>query len=675
MASNDTRCERLPLVTAVATESSKHAIFSQRLRQAYECAKSSSTHVPPDSSSSSSSDPLPQTRTTPPDRFDGLFATKASLLHAKADAMLASAGASSNSVEALSLLDKLERIHAQQQRLEQALAHETSVKAKCVDRIAKLSQTMSFQVVEHAKQLEAVVADKTRVEAQLESTVQQFEDMSAEVAQLQLHVRRMKALSLLDDSSSKSPVAPAWSTETPEDDRAALLQQFALRLETAMDEAKAVVAFKDDVIRDLECRVEADAAAASARMADALEQLTTTHEAETSALQQQVQALEQTLHEQLQSLADAEATHSALRTALAAKTDEREAIAAKTERPSMVDMGISVKTECPCASRTAELERLLAAKTREWVAAHAARAASCRTVAHLETRVSVLANKMARHKSKMTLKMKAVVRDRTARVSELLQQLDAAREREQQYKDDVERQERDTATLETKCAQLQRSIQALATDLEKTQAECRALDAAHQAAARACEEKIHVLEQTHARQLLAREAQLAAEHAKALERMMERHAAELTARDNVSVSRTSSSRSLARTASSASVDPADATSSRSPQSPPPPQQQSLDDLDALLDAHKSPDARVRRTPRKSSASIAALERRVDALTQALAVANEQETRAKAHVQSLVDANDASAAERERLLRDVNRLKHENWSLSLALQVSERPRRA
>ncbi|TYZ60795.1 hypothetical protein PybrP1_004630 [[Pythium] brassicae (nom. inval.)] len=684
--SNETEYERLG--SRSPRQPAKHSVLSQRLRQAYQSVKSASGAVDPLNSI------LTPTKRRPgaeiagsddtPARCDGLFATKANLLHAKADAMLKPRA---NELEALSLLDKLELIRVQYREVERALAHETSVKDKCVDRISKLSQTMSFQVVEHEQQLQRALAEKDRVQAQLSAMALKFEGMSKEVELLQQQVRLVKAAR---SDAPAPPVAgdtnPAGSSGSTAGSERAQLQQFSSRLETAMHEAKAVVGLKDGVIRDLERRLS-ESTQANARLIDDLARQRQQHDREAAARLAQLSDLRVQLRGSAEAAAR-EATRSeneraafrtrlsqlvleieTLRASPAGRTSEHRAHAAT--QTDVVDAAASTGADVDELARQQqrELVERLETKTRECVASHAASVASRRRAEALEQRVEEVARKARKMEKKLRAKRSAAekrVLALAARLEESERQAPRAARELAELRDAVQQHESARAERTAETAQLQDAIRALET-------RCAARDQRLHAAETRYQQQVGDLEQSLARRMLAREAQLAAEHDRKLRQVMDRHAAELLAREV-----DDSERAAPHSPSSRSTLGSSASDSESG-SP----QRSLEQLDALIGYKEKQFARARdATQRKKAAPssarsepslVAELERKLRELTQALAVANEQETLAKQHAQRSADAQHASAVQREQLLEEMNRLKQENWSLSLALQVTERQR--
>lgn len=700
MASNDTGYEKLATPTAGLgsfDQSEKQSILSDRLRKAYESVKSSS----------SVSDPLNsilvlkknqmgvESGRGKHDRFEGLFATKANFLHAKADAMLKN---QANELQALSLLDKLDRIHAQHQETEKCLAQETSIKEKCVDRISKLSQTMSFQVVEHEKQMQQVLQEKERVQLQLTEMEHKFEGVSKEIEQLQQQVQLMKVSR--GEMQAPSVNGTLFVSDSNEH---VLLQQFSSRLESAMEEAKGVVDFKDGVIRELERRLE-DSAQSSARLSKELARQKLSHEHEKADLSNEIKVLKMVIQEHEETAASEAARvkkeKSEFLSTIARLTSEIEFLSTKLsvqEYEHSQALAQAARDRSSCAgfdeAEKQRLEELLAKKTRESIASQAARAANHRAVALLQARVEEIAHKMERKKRKMEKKMKTLLSDRkehktasSRHALDLAHQVEDFKVKEEEMENELSKlrsamreTENNEAKLRSEIEQLQHANSKLERRFQELQQKLGALEVEnhertdqHHAAESKFQQRIYEMEQSLARRLLEREAHLAAEHERKLKKMMDRHSAELLQRDvhDEYAPRSASSLStLSSTISNFEVYPQ--------------QQQSINQLDALIHSKEKQYARSREsTPlsdRKKPSSarqerkLAEMMKKLNELTQALAVANEQETLAKEQAQKIIDAHQESLSQRDHLLEEMNRLKKENWSLSLALQVTERQR--
>lgn len=614
-------------------------------------------------------------------------------------------------LQALSLLDKLELIHTQYQEVEAALAHETSVKEKCVDRISKLSQTMSFQVVEHEKQIQQVILEKEHVQAQLDDMELKFGNVSSEIEQLQQQVQLMKVAR--DEEVSVPMTSPPSSGIS---DRA-LLQTFSSRLEAAMEEAKGVVDFKDGIIRDLERRLE-ESIHAKHRFSGEFAQQKLSRELEQQALLSEIKALKSLVQSKESASAQAAAHLQHQNAELTAKisqlSSEMETLhKSRGIREQEYEQTLATAVQQSACSREHAggfegagnrcLEEMLAKKTRECIITQAASAANQRKVELLQTHVEEVLRKMEGKKKKMEKKVKALVHDRKSHKSaaarylqELTTQIEDAQRKEQlaekelaalrsttqqhesnavTLRSELERMQGEQARFENHCSELKQRIGVLEAANADLSSQRHALQSKF-------ERQIYELEQSSARRLVEKEARLTAEHERKMKKMMERHSTELLRREGY-------------------MDTGDVPRSRSPQSrvvastisdseSPCQQQQSIDQLDALIDSKEKQYARSKggETPNPSGGSarkkpssarqeqklVAEMTKKMDELTRALAVANEQETLAKAQAQKIRIVQQESAAERDHLLEQMNRLKQENWSLSLALQVTERHQR-
>uniref|UniRef100_K3X102 Uncharacterized protein n=1 Tax=Globisporangium ultimum (strain ATCC 200006 / CBS 805.95 / DAOM BR144) TaxID=431595 RepID=K3X102_GLOUD len=670
----------------------KQTIVAERLHRAYQTVKWSSLGNP-HMSGLTSTDNQKDIEPGKLDRFEGMFATKANFLHAKADAMLKN---QPSELQALSLLDKLELIHTQYQEAEKALAHETSIKEKCVDRISKLSQTMSFQVVEHEKQLQQVTLEKQQVQSQLDEMERKFGAVSLEVEQLQQQVQLMKV----------AREVPTLSPSFGGNGDRVLLQQFVSRLEAAMEEAKGVVDFKDGVIKDLERRLE-ECMKEKTRYSEQIAQQKLSHDLEQQSLLSELKNLkvlmqdnEKTSREHADQLRQRNLELSAEIVQLQSKMEiiNRDAVLRAQEleqtrqsTTQLLKRGHHLANVAACEQQ--DVESMLAKKTRECIMIQAASVASQRRAERLQARVEEVTYKLEKKKTKMEKKVKALVNDRKSHKSactryqqELMVQLENALQKQhaaenevatlivkvQQLESDIaasrsemEQMQGENARLEKHCKELQTCIDMLETNSQSLTDQQRVAESKY-------DQQIYNIEQSSARKLIEREAHLTAEHERKMKIMMERHSTELFQRTGMNKDAdmtphsSSSLSSIASTISDADPYP----------------QQSIDQLDALISSKErqyarsakgtpSPAAKKRPSSARQEQKFVELQKKMAELTHALAVANEQETLAKEQAQKLLQERQESFVQRDHLLEEMNRLKQENWSLSLVLQVTER----
>ncbi|KAL4086798.1 hypothetical protein PRIC1_013858 [Phytophthora ramorum] len=218
-----------PSTSCESEESQKQSVVSRRVRKAYDIAKAAT------SSSTKASTPF-DAKSNQCDETVIQIAIDALLKHLPHDTL-----------RGLSLQTKLEHIRTSQLDLERALVHETSIKDKCVDRISRLSQTMSCQVVEHEQQLQEALTAKHAAEAKLQGISIKFGGVGREVARLQEEVKALKA--------GQKIVADNEDTQSSSSERV-MLHTLSARLEEAMIQAKDVITFKDSVIESLEERLQ-----------------------------------------------------------------------------------------------------------------------------------------------------------------------------------------------------------------------------------------------------------------------------------------------------------------------------------------------------------------------------------------------------------------------------------
>lgn len=396
----------------------------------------------------------------------------------------------------MSLLQKLELIRLKHEELERALAHEVTVKGKCVDRISKLTQTMGLQVAEHEKQLTNALASKQVAEAKLRDMEAKFTGVAGEIASLQQQVAAMKnaatsamtataattAENLSDPPRSESvpTLPPAVAACSCKSEERSMLQGFATKLEAAMQDAKSVVNFKDGVIRDLEARLrdaERRSAESSVRFEREKLQVSSENAALTESLDQlraQLLAKDERVREETfrtqQDQADLMVKMAQL--TLDVETQRKQ----WTEREQDLEARISTavadeKRACDALVELREgyarVKDDLDAIRRKYVALQAAQTGAMATserleaalkCRHQEVEIQSLVRKLTKRKAKLD-RARTLLADRkqqiahsNAQVDQLTQQLEAARK------------ERDDAQREA--TSLKRQLSAKASEVE-----------------------------------------------------------------------------------------------------------------------------------------------------------------------------------------------------------------
>lgn len=706
--------------------------MSRRLRKAYEIAKATEIHIPPSTvapAAASGSDFVPSSPVL----------SRTNVLHSAADNVLKQVP--SSQLAGMSLLEKLELIRLKHDDIERALAHEVAIKEKCVDRISKLTQTVSLQVIEHENQMQSVMTAKLAAEQKLRDTDAKFRSVADEIEQLQQQVNAMKsgtaAAAILAmtmpsggdatsevDSSSTHPVAVACTCKS---DERAILHNFSSKLELAMEEAKSVVGFKDSVICDLETRLK-DAEQRNAANSALFEREKLRFESEKNELRRQLAesgrqerlGIQQEKAELMVKVAQLTLDLETQRKAWADREQELEELVAKVadSEQSYADLGC-------LREQLAQMNVQLEDVRKKYVTLEAAHGASQRVQEGLEQQVQGLVRKLTKRKAKFE-RAKALLADRKQqallakrRADEFADQLEGAVRLKKGAQHAVEQLQVQLAAEVARVKNLDETVQHLNESvlaLEKQRdsqeaqitqfagerdvyaARAQDLEASKTEQTEALERRLNDLEQASARRMIEREAQLQAEYEARTRSLMERHSAELLAahqhmqlEENGSVDNQRSGMmrqlSTTRTASLSS------TSSRSSSADSATEhrgQDNIEDLDALINekerryAHATQSPRTKRSHDEDMRSskykralsrkqheIDELQQRTHQLLQALAIANKEETIAKTKVAKVELAHQQTAGQHDQLLEELNRVKQENWNLSLALQVSER----
>ncbi|POM68232.1 Hypothetical protein PHPALM_15635, partial [Phytophthora palmivora] len=233
---------RIQNIRSGSEKSEKQSAISRRVRKAYDIAKAASR-------SPTKSGVTTTVRSNLSDETVAHAAMDKLLKHLPLETLCG-----------LTFEDKVGHLLTTQNELERALAHEISIKDKCVDRISRLSQTMSCQVVEHEQQLQEALMAKHAAEAQLQDLKIKLNSVGHEVTLLQDEIKKLKV--------GQKVIANNENVQTSENERTTL-HTLSVRLEEAMIQAKDVITFKDGVIESLEERLQL----ASKRGADAVAML------------------------------------------------------------------------------------------------------------------------------------------------------------------------------------------------------------------------------------------------------------------------------------------------------------------------------------------------------------------------------------------------------------------
>ncbi|EEY56611.1 uncharacterized protein PITG_10158 [Phytophthora infestans T30-4] len=683
-----------PSTSCESEESLKQSTVSRRVRRAYDIAKAATSSPLKSSAVSTASSNQ----------------TGDSTAHAAVNELLKHL--SPDSLRGLSLQAKCEQIRTTQAELERALAHEISIKDKCVDRISRLSQTMSCQVVEHEQQLHEALTAKHAAESQLQDLTVKFDDVGREVTRLQEEVRLLKA---------GSAAAP-----TSENERS-MLHTLSTRLEEAMIQAKDVITYKDGVIQSLKERLQL----ASKRGADTialLQQERSEFEREkTNLLAQLQQSKDSSASKKDEEVSRLQAENMALEQQKAALTVKvaQLTLELETARSQWTQdaRDREHRAEKRCEKQVAQAEEQLEQATtamqqqmaqfraeldmkvaKQRVAAQVACRAGELKCAGMERELQRMKVKLAKQKVKMDKKTRALVasaqQEHKEPVEMLKRELEAlsgrliaAVEREQEAirraeesEDAGERLEADVQRLKTSASELERERAVLGNLYKDLEADKDAVEAK-------LELRKREMEQSLAQQIMAVEARVNKERDDQVQTLIDQHNVEvdrLSAEARDREERIAELTQLARhSSSSAASEDGSLTSDSS-------HQKSIDELDALIVAKERRYRHLEKRSKASSSSrspssspptekassclkrelthkeekIAELSARQKELLVALATANEQETRAKQQAQETKTQRENELAQYEDALQQLNSLKRENWNLSLALHVTE-----
>ncbi|KAL4086805.1 hypothetical protein PRIC1_013864 [Phytophthora ramorum] len=694
-----------PSTSCESEESQKQSVVSRRVRKAYDIAKAAT------SSSTKASTPF-DAKSNQCDETAIQIAIDALLKHLPHDTL-----------RGLSLQTKLEHIRTSQLDLERALVHETSIKDKCVDRISRLSQTMSCQVVEHEQQLQEALTAKHAAEAKLQGISIKFGGVGREVARLQEEVKALKA--------GQKIVADNEDTQSSSSERV-MLHTLSARLEEAMIQAKDVITFKDSVIESLEERLQL----ASKRGADVatlledeknrferektelLTQLQQNKESKSSKCSEEVSRIQ--AENMLIQQQKADLTVKVAQLTLELETARSQWAQDARERED--------RAEQRCANQVGEAEQRLEQATasmqqqmaqfrneldmkvaRQRVATQVACKAGELRRDQLERELQRMKVKLAKQKVKLEKKARALVANAHKQHEEPVAVLERELEGLSARMETVLKREHDALTQAKKSeksfdqlkAQMQQ-LQSSAAELERERVAlgnlCQELETDKSALKTELGRRTREMEQSLAEQVTTAEARVHEQRDRQMQKMVEQHNAELNRLKTIIVEKEKpvpKPTELTRQQSSSPVSPRSSSSGEDGSlSSDSSHQQSIDELDALIDSKERRYRQLEKrrkagslsppssSPTRTSTSslkralsqkqkeITELAARQKQLLAALATANEQETLAKNQNQEIEARCQKELARYEELLQQLNSVKQENWNLSLALHVTE-----
>ncbi|KAL4141112.1 hypothetical protein PRNP1_014234 [Phytophthora ramorum] len=694
-----------PSTSCESEESQKQSVVSRRVRKAYDIAKAAT------SSSTKASTPF-DAKSNQCDETAIQIAIDALLKHLPHDTL-----------RGLSLQTKLEHIRTSQLDLERALVHETSIKDKCVDRISRLSQTMSCQVVEHEQQLQEALTAKHAAEAKLQGISIKFDGVGREVARLQEEVKALKA--------GQKIVADNEDTQSSSSERV-MLHTLSARLEEAMMQAKDVITFKDSVIQSLEERLQL----ASKRGADVatlledeknrferektelLTQLQQNKESKSSKCSEEVSRIQ--AENMLIQQQKADLTVKVAQLTLELETARSQWAQDAREREE--------RAEQRCTNQVAQAEQRLEQATasmqqqmaqfrneldmkvaRQRVATQVACKAGELKRDQLERELQRMKVKLAKQKVKLEKKARALVANAHKQHEEPVAVLERELEGLSARMATVLKREHDALTQAKKSeksfdqlkAQMQQ-LQSSAAELERERVAlgnlCQELETDKSALKTELGRRTREMEQSLAEQVTTAEARVHEQRDRQMQKMVEQHNAELSRLKTIIVEKEKpvpKPTELTRQQSSSPVSPRSSSSGEDGSlSSDSSHQQSIDELDALIDSKERRYRQLEKrrkagslsppspSPTRTSTSslkralsqkqeeITELAARQKQLLAALATANEQETLAKNQNQEIEARCQKELARYEELLQRLNSVKQENWNLSLALHVTE-----
>ncbi|KAL7692276.1 hypothetical protein Plhal304r1_c007g0029411 [Plasmopara halstedii] len=602
---------------------------------------------------------------------------------------------------------KLETLKSTHTELERALAHEASIKNKCVDRISRLSQTLNCQMVEHEKQLQAALKAKSAVEDQLRDVNAKFDDAKLEVLRLQEEVKSLRA------------IQPTLAEHTAANERR-MLHTLSARLEQAMIEAKDVITFKDGIITSLENRLEL----ASKRGVDAvtlMQEERSQFEREKTKLFTQLEnnkkIINSTENEEILRLKTenlslqqqngdltAQVKHLALdlesaRLQWTKEASHREVQAEQRCAQQLVQAEkqleqVTIAMQQQMAQFRNELDMKVA---RQRVAAQVACKASSLKCDLVERKLERMKKKGVKQKVKMEEKSRTLLANASKEydklvaslqreLMELAERLKAAMTCEENALRRAKKSEEDAERLKVDLEQLQSYTSKLDKERVALSQACKELETDKIAMKAEFEIRTHEMEKLLAKQIMAAEARVHKERDNEIQILTERHNAEIESLQCESNNREKETMSIGLTRKQ--TPSAESSHTSSGQNDPivlgENPQKSISDLGELIDSKERRCKNLTKQDRADEKAFIAMKRallhkedeivglteRQKQLLAALAMANEQETLAKKQSQELELLRQNEASRYEDLLQQLNSVKQENWNLSLALNITE-----
>ncbi|DAZ97058.1 TPA: hypothetical protein N0F65_001242 [Lagenidium giganteum] len=622
------------------------------------------------------------------------------------DAMLLRAGVASPPT---SLMEKMSALQGVLLHLEKKIESESSIKEKCVDRISKLSQTMSFQVVEHEKHVQQLEQENAELEQKLHHMENKCTQVAETVQHLEAEVMAMRARQATDLSSSPSELGG---------NERALLQKFSSRLEAAMEEAKGVVQMKDEVILTLEMRVK-ELINDNEASRDAWKKQESGLNTEIQTLNSRVEELGHKLEQQQERMSEELARLQQQKSDLMLKVTKVN-LEAESLRKSLImreehaqDALATVREETQehmeqqlheTNQQLAQLRYQLAyersihkavsaAKEKEYEALERRLGEELlmkdKEMRRLEKKAKILLRECSAQKSATS----AQIQDMEIQLADLAQREQEARAVAFATEKRLEEVLASERQLQDVVVELKQEMLQYTSQLENMRLAMQSEDPSVRLAQQEeqARRRLEDLERTLTQQMLEKEMIMSQQHETQIQELMKRHSEELLSMEmeHLRLRRKNSDKEnrksndkegSLRSSCSSSSSSRSTTSLTSPATAY--EQKSLDELDSLLQRTNKRSTRQRSCSSKSDAALqqALLEREEQVkvlrernadLTRALAIANEQETMAKDQIQRSMVEQQSWERTHDQLQEELNKLKQENWSLTLALQVTER----
>lgn len=667
----------------------RQTLFSKRLQRVYQNAKEGASHNKNGARNDSSIERITSNQMSLFEIIDKTYLKAVQL--AQKDTCV-----QEGSMGKLGVMDKLILIEKEADNMREKLKNNAELEQAHVYRIAGLERRLQSQQQDHLRALQQLEQDKLMVEQKLQEMqvrlITSNESMSA--LEHQLCTLANSDSSILDEPDKEDLLqvdAKILRSDKGEEREQLLLQAFVCRLEAAMEEAKGVVELKDSAIIQLENEIDQARKLqattmqevtslreyisaekvrdkqATSQLAESLKALKTEnttlridHEEQLSQYRDRLTMLQEVMKKQLRTK---DAAYQALEVKHMCKEEEWEKARRDWEQ-SLHDCQES-------------LRRQQFARVAEKAAGEASRNISSLSIIQADealVKKDVLVESLQRKLKQLQVEMKqqhnwytkriaskmnehdTLERDLIAEKQQLrtcIQELEAFRAEKQQqekvlwfelgntrgkYRDVYEENER----LQEEVLQLKR------TNQKQVESHTREISELKVVYNRRLEDKCRLI-----RDEIAHE-----KNNQRTRKQLDHKISNLCPRCHRAVASTSNNRKILDMA-------------KDPQLSLEVLDKRVTNKDAICESSaQSQNASSKDTSSQQEQEISCLQERVHQLVHALAIANEQETLAKKRIHQMLSAQNWSEKERETLLTQLNKMKEENWSLNLALQVTE-----